>query len=101
VNRSSAAVEAHTIAGWFAAARERQARRASSPLVSQSADVMARHLGVDPARVDEVMSSMAFWQLFLPSALGIDRTSFSDVRARLPCSFDVVRRQVARIARQP
>jgi hypothetical protein len=104
VNRSSAAVEAYTIARWFEAARERQARHAApaaSPLVTQSADVMARHIAVDPARVDDVLSSMAFWQLFLPSALASDRASFSDVRARLPRSFDVVRRQVAGIARLP
>ena len=40
---------------------------------------------------------MAFWQVFLPAVMGRDPGNFTDVRARLPRSFGIVRDGVARV----
>jgi hypothetical protein len=97
----AAGVEARAIETWFAEARRRQVQHvapAASALVSRSADAMARHRQLASAQIEMLKPSLAFWQMFLPSALGSDPLNFTDVRARLPHSFNLVRRGVAAVA---
>jgi hypothetical protein len=94
-----AAAEARTIDAWFSAARLRQTQYVGpSPprMIAEDVRTMAEYMGMTTAEAEAAAPSMAFWQMFLPSALGGDRANFMDVRTRLPRSFDIVRQGVAR-----
>jgi hypothetical protein len=96
-----AAVEAGTIDAWFAAARRRQSQHAGPMpprLIGENVRTMADYMGMTPSQAEASAPAMAFWQMFLPSVLGSDRANFTDVRTRLPRSFEVVRRGVADVA---
>src|SRR5882672_4169512 len=96
-----AAVEARTIETWIAAARLRQSQHAGPMpprLIAENVRMMADYMGMTASEAETAAPSMAFWQMFLPSVLGSDRANFTDVRARLPRSFDIVRQGVANVA---
>jgi len=88
--------EAATLETLFASAHSlQQASEARSPLPPRfllaSAQTMARHLGMTDGEMKARLPSMAFWQMFLPSALAGDTSYFTEARFRLPCSFECVR----------
>jgi hypothetical protein len=101
VTADPAAIEARTIEAWFAAARQRQSAYVGPTpprLIAGNVRTMADYMGMPPAAAEAAAPRMAFWQMFLPSVLGSDPANFTDVRARLPHSFDIVRRGVASVA---
>jgi lauroyl/myristoyl acyltransferase len=63
--------------------------------------MMAEYMGMTPAAAETAGPEMAFWQMFLPSVLGSDAANFTDVRARLPRSFEIVHQGVAAVAAHP
>jgi hypothetical protein len=93
--------EADTLRAWLTAARQRQSAHVG-PMpprsVVESARTMAAHTGMAPELGEAAALDMAFWQMFLPSALGSDPANFTDVRTRLPHSSEIVRAGVARFA---
>jgi len=101
VTERQADVEARTIAVWWAAARRQQSEHGGAVpprLVAENARTMAAYIGMAPSAVEAAVRWMPLWQMFLPSVLGRDSANFTDVRARLPHSFDIVRRGVAEMA---
>jgi hypothetical protein len=103
VTDDPAGMEARTIEAWLASARQRQARfgPVAPRSIAESAQTMAQYMGMTPLEAEAASPSMAFWQMFLPSVLGSDPANFTDVRARLPHSFERVRRGVANAAAHP
>ncbi|HVZ22176.1 MAG TPA: hypothetical protein VG871_13990 [Vicinamibacterales bacterium] len=94
-------VEARTVASWFAAARQQQSDYVGVTLprvIAENARTMAAYMNMTASAAAAAEPSMAFWQMFLPSVLGRDPANFTDVHARLPHSFDFVRRGVAAVA---
>lgn len=96
-----AAVEARTLDGWIAAARLRQSQYTGlTPprVIAENVRTLADYMGLTPSAAEAMAPSMAFWQMFLPAVVGGDPSNFTDVRARLPRSFGIVRDGVARAA---
>jgi len=88
--------EAATRETLFAAARCLQdAASAKSTFPSrfllEGARTMARHLDLPERRMHELIPAMAFWQIFLPSALARDTAYFTECPDRWPWSFQQVR----------
>jgi hypothetical protein len=89
---------------WFAAARQRQAEYGGPMpprLIAENVRTMSAYMGMTQSAADAAAPAMAFWQMFLPSVLTRDPANFTDVRRRLPQSFDTVRRGVAGAAACP
>src|SRR5579864_4826541 len=87
--------EAATLKTLFASAHRRQQafqRKSSRPprYLLESAQAMARHVGMSDGQMQECIPQMAFWQLFLPSALAGDTANFTEARFRLPLTFQRV-----------
>jgi lauroyl/myristoyl acyltransferase len=101
VTSDSAGVEARTVEAWFAAARLRQSQHTGPMpprLIAENVRTMAEYMGMTAAAAETAAEAMAFWQMFLPSVMGSDPANFTDVSARLPHSFEIVRDGVARAA---
>lgn len=96
-------IEAGTIAAWFAAARQKQAQFGPTAprSIAGSAQTLVDVMGLTAPQAEAAPEAMAFWHLFLPSVLGSDPTNFTDARARLPRSFEIVRRGVVDAADHP
>jgi hypothetical protein len=98
MTQDPAAIEARTVEGWFTAARLRQSQH-HGPMPPRSMvemiRTMAAYMGMTPSAAEAAGLKMAFWQMFLPSAMGTDRANFAAVRDRMPRSFGVVRGGVA------
>ena len=95
----AALVEARTIDAWFATARLRQSQYTGPMpprLIAENVRMMAEYMGMTSSAAEAAARSMAFWQMFLPAVFGKDPANFTDVRARLPRSFGLVRDGVAR-----
>jgi len=91
---AAGAREAATLAALFASAHRLQEQSAATSVprfLRESARSMARHTGMSDEQMQACLPSMAFWQMFLSSALGRDTAYFTDARARLPSSFDLLR----------
>jgi hypothetical protein len=98
--------EAATLETLFAAAHRRQQdfqMKSSRPprFLVESAQAMARHVGMSDQQMQECIPQMAFWQLFLPSALAGDTANFTQARFRLPWTFQRVHQAVAAMERRP
>ncbi|MGE3277357.1 MAG: hypothetical protein AB7O67_19755 [Vicinamibacterales bacterium] len=95
--------EARSLEQWFISARDRQRAFGDAPpqLVVPGARAMRRLLGPRGRSLDETTAEMAFWQVFLPSAINSDLADFRSVRQRLPRSFAAVRDGITRSAAPP
>jgi hypothetical protein len=90
----------------FASARRLQmASEAKSPIAPrfllEAARSMARHMGMPDPRMKACLPSMAFWQIFLPSALAGDTSWFTEPGLHMPWSFESVRDGVAEVETWP
>jgi hypothetical protein len=93
--------EAGTIDAWLTAARQRQSTHVGPMpprVIAENARMMAAYMGMTPAAAAEAAMGMAFWQMFLPSVMAKDPANFTEVRRRLPRSFEIVRSGVSRAA---
>jgi hypothetical protein len=98
--------EAATLETLFAAAHRRQQDfQMKSPrpprFLLESALAMARHVGMCDRQMQECIPQMAFWQLFLPSALAGDTANFTEARFRLPWTFERVHQALAAMESRP
>ena len=97
----SAEREAGTIDAWLTAARLRQSTHVGPMpprVIAENARMMAAYMGMTPEAAAESAMAMAFWQMFLPSVMAKDPANFTEVRTRLPRSFESVHSGVSRVA---
>lgn len=93
--------EAGTIDAWLTAARLRLSTHVGAMpprVIAENARTMAAYMGMTPAVAAESAMAMALWQMFLPSVMARDPANFTEVRRRLPRSFEIVRSGVSRVA---
>ncbi|CAN7550497.1 hypothetical protein LJR219_003941 [Phenylobacterium sp. LjRoot219] len=87
------------------ARRRQQAAYAKSPqtprFLLESAQSMAAHMAMSERRMQDCLSPMALWQLYLPSALGAATWDFAAVREHMPWSYERVRAALAALESRP
>jgi hypothetical protein len=98
--------EAATFIALVEAARRRQqAAQEKSPLpprfLLEAAQSMAAHMAMSEQAMQDGLADMALWQLYLPSALGVDTWDFAAVREHMPWSYERVRAALAPLESRP